>query len=109
MTRDRAVGLPCTIALLALLLAVAGCGERAARGPVTLVFKHAKILGPSDPVPGLLREFEARHPGVRVRSESLTWSSDEQHQFYVVNLEGGNPGIDVMMLDCIWVPEFVRA
>jgi multiple sugar transport system substrate-binding protein len=46
---------------------------------------------------------------VRVESESLTWNSDEQHQFYVVNLEGGNPGIDVLMLDVIWVPEFARA
>ena len=94
---------------LALLVAVAGCGDRAADGSITLVFKHAKILGPTDPVPGLLREFESRNPGVRVRSESLTWSSDEQHQFYVVNLEGGNPGIDVLMMDVVWVPEFARA
>ena len=43
---------------------------------------------------------------MRVKAESLTWNSDEQHQFYVVNLEGGNPGFDVLMLDVIWVPEF---
>lgn len=98
------------IALVLLSLVVAaGCSERPAHGPIMLVFKHAKILGPSDPVAGLLREFEARHPGVRVRSEVLPWNSDEQHQFYVVNLEGGNPGIDVLMLDVIWVPEFARA
>jgi len=46
---------------------------------------------------------------VRVVSEALPWSSDEQHQFYVVNLEGAASGFDVMMLDCIWVPEFARA
>jgi multiple sugar transport system substrate-binding protein len=93
-----------------LVLVVAGCRERApAGGAVTLVFKHAKILGPADPVPGLLRRFEAEHPGVRVQSEALTWSSDEQHQFYVINLEGGSPPFDVMMLDVIWVPEFARA
>ena len=92
------------------LLALGGCAERRdGAGPVTLVFKHAKILGPADPVPGLLRRFEAQHPGVRVRSEALTWSSDEQHQFYVINLEGGAPPFDVMMLDVIWVPEFARA
>jgi multiple sugar transport system substrate-binding protein len=44
-----------------------------------------------------------------VRSETLPWSSDEQHQFYVINLEGQSPGFDVMMLDVIWVPEFARA
>jgi multiple sugar transport system substrate-binding protein len=98
------------VALLALLAPIlSGCGERAGGAPVTLVFKHAKILGPADPVPGLLRRFEAQHPGVRVQSEALTWSSDEQHQFYVINLEGDSPPFDVMMLDVVWVPEFARA
>jgi multiple sugar transport system substrate-binding protein len=97
----------------AFAVALAGLGGCADRGPasggVTIVFKHAKILGPVDPMPALLTEFERRHPGVRVKAEALTWSSDEQRQFLVINLEGGNPGFDVMMLDCIWVPEFARA
>ncbi|HYS92345.1 MAG TPA: extracellular solute-binding protein, partial [Candidatus Acidoferrales bacterium] len=62
-----------------------------------------------DPIPRLLAEFEAEHPGVRVKAEVLPWSSDEQRQFLVINLEGGRPGFDVMMLDCIWVPEFAKA
>jgi multiple sugar transport system substrate-binding protein len=78
-------------------------------GPVTLVFKYARILGNADPLPDLLRSFEAAHPGVRVKGEALPWTSDDQHQFYVINLEGRSPGFDVMMLDCIWVPEFARA
>jgi multiple sugar transport system substrate-binding protein len=96
--------------LLGALVLLGGCGERA-RGdrPITLVFKHAKILGPADPLPGLVREFEARHPGIRVETESLPWNSDEQHQFYVINLEGGGAPLDVMMLDVIWVAEFARA
>ena len=101
----------CRIVLvLGCLLAAAACGDRSSSsGPITLTFKHAKILGPSDPVARLLREFEAGHPGVRVVSEALTWNSDEQHQFYVVNLEGGKPAFDVLMLDVIWVPEFAQA
>ncbi len=96
--------------LVACLLFPAACrGPVTGPEPVTLVFKHAKILGPSDPLPRLLREFEARHPGIRVKSESLPWSTDQQHQFYVINLEGGNPGFDLLMLDVIWVPEFARA
>ena len=52
---------------LFLALVLGGCRERpVAGGPITLVFKHAKILGPADPVPGLLRRFEAEHPGVRM-------------------------------------------
>jgi len=98
------------VALLATLLTLAGCAERPAGGAsVTLVLKYARILGPADPFPRLLREFEAAHPGVRVRGEALPWTSDEQHQFYVINLEGRSPGFDVMMLDVIWVPEFARA
>jgi multiple sugar transport system substrate-binding protein len=96
--------------VLAATVGLGGCAERRdAAGPVTLVFKHAKILGPTDPMPGLLREFERRHPGVTVRSEPLTWTSDEQHQFYVINLEGASPTFDVLMIDVIWVPEFAQA
>jgi multiple sugar transport system substrate-binding protein len=103
----RAVAL---VAILLLLLVAAGCAGPPPEGrPVTLVLKHARILGPADPFPRLLREFEAAHPGVRVRSEALPWGSDEQHQFFVINLEGRTPGFDVMMLDVIWVPEFARA
>ena len=95
---------------LVAVAALAGCADRGTTsGPVTVVFKHAKILGPVDPMPPLLAEFEATHPGIRVKAEALPWSSDEQRQFLVINLEGGNPGFDVMMLDCIWVPEFARA
>jgi multiple sugar transport system substrate-binding protein len=106
VTRRRRPGL----VALACLLAVGACSESPRITPSSvLVFKHARILGHADPIPGLLREFEAANPGVRVRSEALPWSSDDQHQLYVINLEGGSAGFDVMMLDCIWVPEFARA
>jgi multiple sugar transport system substrate-binding protein len=107
----RVAVLALVLALLALVLALlAGCAERPPQDArVTLVLKYARILGPADPFPALLREFEAAHPGVRVRGEALPWTSDEQHQFYVINLEGRSAGFDVMMLDVIWVPEFARA
>ena len=97
--------------LLVVVWLATGCGRGGAErdGTATLVFKHAKILGPSDPVPGLLREFERRHPGVRVQAESMSWNSDDQHQFFVINLEGRGAGFDVMMLDVVWVAEFARA
>jgi len=96
-------------ALFVLFLTAAGCVGRPESEPITLVFKYSRILGKGDPVPGLLREFEGAHPGVRVKGEALPWTSDDQHQLYVINLEGRSPGFDVMMLDCIWVPEFARA
>jgi multiple sugar transport system substrate-binding protein len=92
------------------ILALGGCAAgQESGGPVTLVFKYSRILGNADPLPALLRAFEAAHPGVRIKGEALPWTSDTQHQFYVINLEGRSPGFDVMMLDCIWVPEFARA
>ena len=98
------------VVIIALVFALLGCAERGGeREPITLVFKHAKILGPADPVPALLREFEKRHAGVRVKAESLSWNSDDQHQFFVINLEGRGAAFDVMMLDVVWVAEFARA
>jgi multiple sugar transport system substrate-binding protein len=103
--------LAAAVATIALL---AGCGGEPRReGPVTVVFKHARMFG-DDPVPRLVAAFEARHPGVRVKTEALGSASDEQHQFFVINLEGSlgrgrGPGFDVMMMDVIWVPEFARA
>jgi multiple sugar transport system substrate-binding protein len=101
-------------AAVAALLLLAGCTERTPRDArVTVVFKHARMFG-DDPVPRLVAAFEARHPGIRVKTEALGSSSDEQHQFFVINLEGSlrggrGPGFDVMMMDVIWVPEFARA
>ncbi|HYE94201.1 MAG TPA: ABC transporter substrate-binding protein, partial [Terriglobales bacterium] len=100
-------------AILAALLLLAGCSQRAPDAPLTIVFKHARMFG-DDPVPRLIAAFQAKHPGVRVVTEALGSGADEQHQFFVINLEGAGgrgrgPGFDVMMLDVIWVPEFARA
>ena len=101
-------------AAVLLLALLAGCGsDPRGDATVTVVFKHARMFG-DDPVPRLVAAFEARHPGVRVKTEALGAASDEQHQFFAINLEGTStrgrgPGFDVMMLDVIWVPEFARA
>jgi multiple sugar transport system substrate-binding protein len=96
--------------ILCVVVLLAGCQPPGPNATdVQLVFKHARIIGPHDPIPPLLRQFEARHPGIRVKNEVLPWNADEQHQFYVINLEGGRPGFDVLMMDVIWVPEFARA
>lgn len=101
---------PIPTLLLAALVGLAGCADRPpSAAPITLVFKHAHILGQTNPIPTLIAEFEAKHPGVRVQAEALPWNSDEQRQFFVINLEGDSPGFDVMMLDVVWVPEFARA
>ncbi|NKE69237.1 ABC transporter substrate-binding protein [Candidatus Manganitrophus noduliformans] len=79
------------------------------KGPVTLVFKHGQIEGNPAAFQALLRKFEATHPGILVRDEILPSSSDQQHQFYVIGLEGRSSDFDLMSLDVIWTQEFARA
>lgn len=70
---------------------------------------HGKIFGDPRPLRALLDRFEREHPGIRVKAETLPSSTDEQHQFYVTNLEGQSSAFDLFSLDVIWVAEFARA
>jgi multiple sugar transport system substrate-binding protein len=103
---------PFFIALAAaLILLGAGCektgpGEKAVSA---IVFKHGKIAGDPELFKGLLQKFEQENPGIRVKDETLPSSTDEQHQFYVINLGGKSTDFDVIGLDVIWVQEFARA
>ncbi|WP_455377347.1 ABC transporter substrate-binding protein [Petrachloros mirabilis] len=74
-----------------------------------IVFKHGKVVGDPQVMAGLLRDFEARHPDLRVREEILPSSSDQQHQFYAITLEGKQAPFDVIAVDTIWVQEFAKA
>jgi multiple sugar transport system substrate-binding protein len=90
--------------------ALAGCGRPAPRGrDTTLVFKHGKLFGDPHVLRGLLDEFERAHPGLRVREETLPSSSDEQYQFYAINLQARADVFDVLAVDIIWVAGFARA
>ena len=74
-----------------------------------LVFKHSRLLSQEAPLHALLDQFRAAHPGVQLVEEILPSSSDQQHLFYVTNLEAGSSDFDVFALDVIWIPEFARA
>jgi multiple sugar transport system substrate-binding protein len=93
------------------LLAVSafGCRRSAEEGGARLVLKHGRIEGNPAAFHGLLRAFEAENPGIRVVAEALPSSTDEQHQFYIINLEGRSADFDVFSVDVIWAAEFARA
>lgn len=74
-----------------------------------LVFKHGKIAGDPELFKQLLGKFEEINPGIKIKDETLPASTDEQHQFYVINLEGKSSEFDVLSMDVIWVHEFARA
>lgn len=103
--------LPVLTPLLWIVLGTAGCAGPArgqSGGPVTIVFTHAKHPQAAQ-LTKLIEQFEVRHPDIRVREQILPSDSDQQHQFYVINLEGGASDFDVLDMDIIWVPEFSRA
>jgi multiple sugar transport system substrate-binding protein len=97
--------------LLVLFCIIAGCTseEKYKDSLTTLVFKHGKIAGDSEQFKTLLKRFEEENSGIIVKDEILPASTDEQHQFYVINLEGRSNDFDVISMDVIWVPEFARA
>ncbi len=98
--------------LVAAMLAAFGCARGQEQGTTeteTIVFKHGKIAGDPAQFRKLLDRFERENSGVTVKDETLPASTDEQHQFYVINLEGRSTDFDVLSMDVIWVPEFARA
>lgn len=74
-----------------------------------LIFKHHKVAGDPKYLRELLDRFEAENPTIKVESQTLPASTDQQHQFYVTNLEARSADFDVFALDVIWPPEFARA
>jgi len=57
----------------------------------------------------LLDDFARENPGISVELRQLPADSDQQHAYYTTLLGSGQPDVDVMRLDVIWVPEFVDA
>ena len=96
-----------------VLVALAGSACRSQNAEFSdasteIVFKHAKHPR-SAALAAIIRQFEQEHPRVRIREEVLPAGSDEQHQFYVINLAARAGDFDVLDMDVIWVPEFARA
>jgi len=81
----------------------------------TIVFAHYEIQdsasfgNKTDAIKELIKKFEKIHPDIKVKEEILPNQSDIQHQYYVINLEGNTPNIDVLSMDVIWIKEFAKA
>ncbi len=104
-----APGLLFVLFMLLLSIACAKGDKTTPEAVTTIVFKHGKIAGDTTLFNKLIKQFEAEHPQIAVKEETLPASTDEQHQYYVTNLAGGAADFDVLSLDVIWVQEFARA
>lgn len=102
---------PWLVVFFAGSLTLFGCGsdgEPVGEKLTTIVFKHGKIAGDPAKLAGIIAVFEAENPDIKVKDEPLPASTDEQHQFYVINLQAGSADFDVLSMDVIWIAEFAR-
>jgi multiple sugar transport system substrate-binding protein len=56
-----------------------------------------------------IRDFEARHPSIRVRVEEGPHSSSELHAMLVTKLRARDPNLDLFLIDVVWPAEFAAA
>jgi multiple sugar transport system substrate-binding protein len=96
------------LSLGCVLVALVGCTE-VPRAQHELIFKLGKLAGDPGLMRELLDEFERDHPGVTVTEEVLPASTDQQHQYYAINLDSRHVSFDLFAVDVIWVQEFARA
>jgi multiple sugar transport system substrate-binding protein len=94
---------------MAACLALTACAKPESPSTVRLVFKHGKLTGDARAMRALLNEFEQAHPGVELREEVLPASTDQQHQYYAINLDSDEVPFDILAVDVIWVAEFAKA
>ncbi len=100
------------LVLIVCALLGLGCtptGDRPHSTNTVLVFKHGTLSGNGAVLSDLLRDFEQHHPGVVIREELRPSSTDRQHQYYAMNLDGEQAPFDLLGVDTIWVQEFAKA
>lgn len=103
---------PLVLMSLASLMVFQACTQDTSidrKQETTIIFKHGRLSGGPEALNELITRFEEDNPGIRVKDQTLPSSTDEQHQFYVINLEGRSSDFDVYAVDVIWVQEFARA
>jgi multiple sugar transport system substrate-binding protein len=108
----RAKLCPLLFPVLCSFIVFQGCTQNSStdeKERTTIVFKHGKVAGDPEALNALIRRFEEKNPDIRIKDETLPSSTDEQHQFNVINLEGRSSDFDVYAIDVIWVQEFARA
>ncbi len=97
-----------TIALLSLVLFLAGCGGKKTDGEQTL---HFYMWKPNQPEVWneIIAIFEAEHPGVKIEREIGPHSSTAFHDLLTQKLKNRSRDLDVFLMDVVWPAEFAAA
>ena len=93
------------VALVALLLLTAGCGERRD----VLTFSGSVLGAEGEIVRRQIERFAAEHPGLVIEMRPTPDAADQRHQLYVQWLNAWAPDPDILQLDVVWTPEFAAA
>ncbi|NPU85858.1 MAG: extracellular solute-binding protein [Syntrophaceae bacterium] len=106
--RLRKRGILFMVALLALVLFIAGCGGKKTEGERTL---HFYMWKPNQPEvwDEIIAMFEAEHPGVKIRREIGPHSSTAFHDLLTQKLKNKSRDLDVFLMDVVWPAEFAAA
>lgn len=92
-------------ALAALSAALCSCSRAEPEGgAITLRYLASPDVGGS--TRELIRRFEARNPGIRVRMVEGPGSTDARANMYSTAFMGGRATYDIVHMDVIWVPKF---
>ena len=84
---------------------LAGCRSAQPEEPVTITLASG-MGGTRDAILELVQQFDEAHPDINVEVVFLPEHTDEQHDFYVEEMEVESDNIDVVTIDIIWPPEF---
>jgi multiple sugar transport system substrate-binding protein len=88
--------------LALVLLAAAGCGRGEAGGRTTVRFWGFGREG--EVVRGMVPEFEARHPDIKVEVQQVPWTAAHEK---LLTAYVGDATPDAAQLGNTWIPEFV--
>ncbi len=96
-------GLIALIVVYSLLLI--GCAED--NDITTITFNVGR--DPTAAHHSIIRNFEEKHPDIRVQVVESPQDASLQHDLYVTRFAGKDASIDVIAIDVIWTAEFARA
>jgi multiple sugar transport system substrate-binding protein len=102
----RAVALLAPV--LAVVLALSACSGDQQSGAVTLTWYASNESG--GPFQAIAETCSQQSGGAYdIRVELLPKDADQQRELLVRRLAAGDPSVDLMVMDVIWVPEFASA
>ncbi len=76
---------------------------------ITLTVYRGTVTTGHDYEQDLYNKFEAKNPGIKIKSLFAPLSTTDEHGLVVAQLSGGSSSVDLYSGDIIWPPEFAAA